>query len=110
MAKKKGGICAPGGACYDFPGPKCAVCCFIFSFFGVIMLWIVGAILKSGYQKIQGEELTKPDPTEGYGPIAWNAYSAAIIYAVFTVTCGLTAGYKIFIRKPKAEAIDEDDL
>lgn len=62
MAKKKGGICSPGGFCYDFPGPKCtcwlllfvrvvphqsltnvrfiigAACCFFFSFFGVIML------------------------------------------------------------------------
>jgi len=101
--KKKGGPCAPGGVLYGFPGPKCALCCLLFSFFGVIMLVVIGSLLEKPYRKLQGEELVEDHIARQK---AMNAYYTAIIYAVFVLGC---AGRVIWLKRNKGLRVPDED-
>jgi len=84
MKKKGGGPCSKGGALYGFPGPKCSLCCVIFSFFGIIVLIVTGALLEEPYRKVEGESIVVDHEAH---ESAKTAYYTAIIYAVFVLGC-----------------------
>jgi len=99
MPAKKGGFLGAIDRCI---GPKCSLCCTIFSFFGVIILVTVGGLIKDGNSKVQGETVVLPDERKG---IAQSAFYASIIYVVFVVLCAVR--YLFVCRKPVE--IDDDE-
>eukprot|EP01111_Echinosteliopsis_oligospora_P013215 TRINITY_DN467_c0_g1_i1.p2 TRINITY_DN467_c0_g1~~TRINITY_DN467_c0_g1_i1.p2 ORF type:complete len:109 (-),score=21.49 TRINITY_DN467_c0_g1_i1:146-472(-) len=104
---KKGGICSPGGFCYGFPGPKCAMCCTIFSFFAIVMLLVIGGLVKAGNVRVQQEVVVVADKRD---ELAHNAFYGCIVYAVFVVGC---LGRYLWIcsgfRGPMVEVEDDDE-
>lgn len=64
-----------------FPGPKCAICCTIFSGWGVITLLIIGICYNSGYRRIDNHAV------ENAKTAATNSYIAAVIYFAFVLGC-----------------------
>lgn len=101
--KKEGGLCAPGGALHGFPGPKCSICCLIFSVFGIVVLIAVGGFLEMPYRKIEGEDVLVDHEAQESSK---NAYIAAAIYAAFVLGC---AGRYILCLRTRKAVHDEDE-
>ncbi|EFA81244.1 transmembrane protein [Heterostelium album PN500] len=103
MPKKEGGVCSPGGACYQFPSPGCSMCCMIFSLFGVIGLLSIGGLFKDSYKKAEGEDALTRSSEEVAQKAAF--IGAAIYAGVIALCFGLFLWRKFTNKKP-----EEDDL
>ncbi|ORX37638.1 hypothetical protein BD324DRAFT_622693 [Kockovaella imperatae] len=62
-----------------------ASCCTIFSIFGVVLLCVLGALYSRHVEALTGSTKDASDPDK----VARACYGAAIIYAAFTVFCGM---------------------
>ncbi|GAM18542.1 hypothetical protein SAMD00019534_017170 [Acytostelium subglobosum LB1] len=104
MAKKKeGGVCSPGGACYQFPSPGCSICCMVFSLFGVIGLLSIGGLINDNYGKAEGEAVLN---SEEAAKASKGAFLGVIIYGAFIALC-----FGLFLfRKYTNKRTDDDDL
>jgi len=78
---------------YGFPGPKCSLCCVIFSFFGIVVLIVTGALLEGPYRKVEGESIVADSEAHEQSK---TAYYTAIIYAVFVLGC---LGRVLYLRQ-----------
>ncbi|EGG21549.1 protein phosphatase 2C-related protein [Cavenderia fasciculata] len=107
MAKKKqGGICSPGGACYQFPPPACSICCMVFSLFGVIGLLSIGGAIKNQYHKAEGEEqwTSSQEATASSG-----AFIGTVIYVALIALCFGLFLWRKFTNKPSDDDIDSSN-
>jgi ribonuclease kappa len=68
-----------------FPGPKCALCCTIFSIWGVLTLLALGGLWDAKYRKL---DPTYQIPDDKMGTAAQSAFIGAAIYLAFIVGCG----------------------
>mmetsp|Transcript_27022 Transcript_27022/g.42080 ORF Transcript_27022/g.42080 Transcript_27022/m.42080 type:complete len:93 (+) Transcript_27022:86-364(+) len=78
----------------------CAICCIVFSVWGILSLIVIGVCLGAQYTKIDNGEVT----LEGdYESTATACYEAAGLYAVCLVLCVLRIAY---LRWKKRNAVE----
>lgn len=76
-----------------FPGPKCAMCCTVFSIWGVLTLLALGFLFKANYRKLDPAYMIPDDKMAVAGQ---SAFIGAAIYLAFVVGCG---GRWMWIRR-----------
>ncbi|KAJ1916530.1 hypothetical protein H4219_003745 [Mycoemilia scoparia] len=64
--------------------PGCAVCCQVFSVFGIVILLVMGAMFNAEVEEFTGS-IHDPEHPKAVGRAC---YLAAGIYALFLVFCG----------------------
>jgi len=88
------------------PGPKCTICCLVFSFFGVIILVAIGILLAEPYQKVEGEDLVEDETAKLRSK---TAFYTIIPYGLFVVFCAWRASCLRGRPPPKIEGEEEEE-
>jgi len=82
-------------------GPKCSLCCTIFSLWGVITLVLVGIGFQTDYRYIDNWNVSN------HQQAAIASYIAAALYGAFIIGCGSRA-FQLRFTRAKGDKFDFD--